>query len=263
MFNKLHTKQAFRHFSFTFKRGNESKSKYFKVAQNIRVGIFQRVRQISSKYKNFIIFSAMLQIVAMIAQDNKDLNHRYSLMMRKYDDIMEEANKYGPTFWNTFDLDKEFLPLKHLFEEQEDRKNVFRWYFKINDFIQKSKERNKQAEEYKKQLMKEETNDSSKLEKQNALFEEENEKIWKEFLEDVNSDVNKKKNQSHYDENQLTKSELKSGERLPKEIKQLMAKEKELKTYYYDAPIVRVDNGESGSYAKAPNSVDSNIKSFV
>ncbi|CAI8504168.1 unnamed protein product [Hanseniaspora opuntiae] len=263
MFKNLYTKQAFRHFSFTFKRGNESQGKYSKVAQKIRVGIFQRVRQISSKYRNFIVFSAMLQIVAMIAQDNKDLNHRYTLLMRKYDDIMEEANKYGPTFWNTFDFDKEMLPLNHLFEEQEERKNIFRWYFKINDFIQKSKEKNRQAEEYKKQLMEQKVDDSSKLEKQNAMYEEENAKLWKEFLEDMNSDVTKKKEQSTYDEDQLTKSELKSGERLPKEIKQLMAKEKELKTYFYDAPIVRVDNGESGNYAKAPDSVESEIKTFV
>lgn len=263
MFKQFKFNQTFRKFYSSASAGNASQNKYSKVAQSVRVGLFQRMRQIGSKYRNFFIFSAFLQIVAMVTQDNQDLNKRYTLLIEKYDDIMEEANKYGPTFWETFDLDKELIPLNHLFEEHEERKNIFRWYFKINNFIQKSKEKNKQAEEYKKQLMEQQDNQALQLEKQTTLYNEENEKLWKEFIEDMNADVSKKETSVVKDEQTLTKSELKSGERLPKQIKDLMAKEKELKTYYYDAPIVRVDNGESGNFAEAPKSAKSEIKTFV
>ena len=263
MFRKFKFNHIYKRFNSNVGLETQSKNKYSKVANSIRVGLFQRMRQIGIKYRNFFIFSAMLQIVAMVTQDNHDLNKRYTLMIEKYDDIMEEANKYGPDFWGTFDLEKELLPLKHLFEEKEERKNVFRWYFKINNFIQNTKEKKRQSDEYKKQLMEEEDNDTLKLEKKTALYNQENEKLWKEFLADVESDVSKQENQPTKGEYQLTKSELQSGERLPQQIKDLMAKEKELKTYYYDAPIVRVDNGEGGNYAEAPKAADSEIKTFV
>lgn len=263
MFRQFKFNYIYRRFNATVGAETQSKNKYLKVAGKIRVGLFQRMRQIGVKYRNFFIFSAMLQIVAMVTQDNQDLNKRYTLMMEKYDDIMEEANKYGPDFWGTFDLEKELLPLKHLFDENEERKNVFRWYFKINNFIQNTKEKNRQAEEYKKQLMEQENDEALKLEKKTTLYNQENENLWKEFLADVEGDATKQENKPAKEEYQLTKSELQSGERLPQQIKDLMAKEKELKTYYYDAPIVRVDNGESGNYAEAPKAVNSEIKTFV
>ncbi|XBW36742.1 hypothetical protein QEN19_002319 [Hanseniaspora menglaensis] len=237
---------------------------YGKALNDVKKGVFARVKAIGKKYRNFLIFSAMLQVVAVLADDNKELYKRYKMRTEKYDELMSESLKYGPSYWDTVNIEKEFKPIDNLFKEKEDRRNIFSSVYKIRDFFINAKTKNNYIEEYKQRELKKQESGHTFTEKQKLLFEEDNEKLWQDFIKQANSDISDKSLVSSNDDSiRLTKSELMKGEKLPPAIKELMEKEKKLAVYYYDAPIVRVDNGEAGQFAGAAETSENSVKKFI
>ncbi|OBA25767.1 hypothetical protein HANVADRAFT_53683 [Hanseniaspora valbyensis NRRL Y-1626] len=267
-YRNIAMKNSFKHSYSTTTTSSSSSSagpKYGKTLNNVKQGVFSRVKAMGKKYRNFIIFSGMLQVAAVLADDNKDLHKRYKMKMEKYDEIMSESMKYGPAYWDKVDIEKEFKPIDNLFKEKDERRNLFTGFYKIRDFFANVKNKNKYIEEYKTRELERQENGHILTEKQKQLFEGDNEKLWQDFMKQANSDITDKSKtvEQTNDSMNLTKSELVKGERLPVEIKDLMEKEKKLATYYYDAPIVRVDNGEVGKFAEAPSSSENNLKKFI
>lgn len=237
---------------------------YSKTLNNVKQGVFSRVKAMGKKYRNFLIFSGMLQVVAVLSDDNRDLHKRYKMKMEKYDEITAEAMKYGPAYWESLDLEKELKPIDNLFKEKDDRRNLFSGFYKIKEFFQNAKNKNTYIEQYKQREVEKDMNNHAMTDEQRVLFEEENKKLWQDFVNQANSDITDKSiSVDQGDSLQITKSELMKGERLPNEIKELMEKEKKLATYYYDAPLVRVDNGEAGSFATAASTSEKGIKKFI